>query len=223
MAQSVSIKRIEPLTHDVLRIITEKPESISYKPGHAVDVSINKEGWRDELRPFTFVFLEDEWHIEFKIKSYTYLDGVYGRLRSLRTGDGLLIGEVFGAIEDIGEGMFLAGGAGITPFLAIFNMLERDKKVGENTLLFANKAEKDIILKDKFEKLLGDNVVNILSDEENPNYEHGFINADLIERNRTKGMKYYYICGPDPMLDAVEKELKKLGVSDDAIITEDFS
>ena len=223
MAQSVSIKKIEPLTHDVLRIIAEKPEGISYKPGQAVDVSINKEGWRDELRPFTFVSLEDEDHIEFNIKTYTDHDGVTHKLRSLRPGDELLIGEVFGAIEYKGEGMFLAGGAGITPFLAIFNMLERDKKVGENTLLFANKAEKDIILKDKFEKLLGDNFVNILSDEENPNYEHGFINADLIERNRTKGIKYYYICGPDPMLDAVEKELKKLGVSDDAIITEDFS
>lgn len=221
MAQAVKIKMIEPLTHDVLRIVTEKPNGISYKPGQACDVSINKKGWEEELRPFTFVSLEEEDHLEFNIKTYTDHKGVTNELRSLNVGDELLIGEVFGAINYKGEGMFLAGGAGITPFLAIFNMLQRDGKPGKNTLLFGNKSRRDIILEDKFNDILGDNYINILSDEQIDEYEHGFINADLIKKYQKEGLKYYYVCGPDPMINAVLGELEKLGVSKEQIVLEE--
>ncbi len=221
MAQAVKIKKIESLSHDVLRIVLEKPAGISYQPGQACDVSINKEGWKEELRPFTFVSLEDEDHIEFNIKTYTDHKGVTNELRSLKVGDELLIGEVFGAIQYKGEGMFLAGGAGITPFLAIFNSLHRAGKMGNNTLLFGNKEQKDVFLEDKFNRILGKNYINVLSDEKVEGYEKGFIDADLIKKYQHDDLKYYYVCGPDPMMDAVLKTLKDLGIADDKIITEE--
>lgn len=41
--EHVKIIAIEHLTHDVIRIVTEKPATIDYKPGQAVDISINRE------------------------------------------------------------------------------------------------------------------------------------------------------------------------------------
>lgn len=40
----VKIKSIENITHDVLRIVTEKPHQYSFTSGQATEVSINKNG-----------------------------------------------------------------------------------------------------------------------------------------------------------------------------------
>ena len=68
--EPVKIIAIEHLTHDVLKIVAEKPASISYQPGQAVDISINKQNWEQELRAFTFTSLPDDTYIEFTIKTY---------------------------------------------------------------------------------------------------------------------------------------------------------
>ncbi|RYG27457.1 MAG: flavodoxin reductase, partial [Chitinophagaceae bacterium] len=140
MSHKVKIRSIENLTHDVLRIVAEKPAVLNYQPGQAVDVSINKPGWESELRPFTFTSLPEEDHIEFSIKTYPDHNGVTAQLLTLKPGDELIIGDVFGDINYKGEGMFIAGGAGVTPFIAIFKSLEKEKKIGNNQLLFANKT-----------------------------------------------------------------------------------
>jgi len=77
--------------------------------------------------------------------------------------------------------LFIAGGAGITPFYAILRQLAQQHKVGNNKLIFANKTRGDIIYKDQFEKLLGKNFINILSHEDVDGYEHGFVTAELIK------------------------------------------
>jgi predicted ferric reductase len=41
----------------------------------------------------------------------------------------LIIRDVWGAIEYKGEGVFIAGGAGVTPFIAILRQLQADDKL----------------------------------------------------------------------------------------------
>jgi predicted ferric reductase len=48
----------------------------------------------------------------------------YKRIRKLKHGDELIIRDVWGAIEYKGEGVFIAGGAGVTPFIAILHDYE---------------------------------------------------------------------------------------------------
>lgn len=222
MAQSVKILSKEFLTHDVLRIIAEKPTELSYNPGQAVDVSINKPDWEQKLRAFTFTSLPEEDNIEFNIKTYPSHNGVTQQLLSLEKGDELNVGDVFGDIAYKDEGIFIAGGAGVTPFIAIFKQLEKQGKLGNNKLIFANKTKADIIQEDKFTKLLGKNFINILSDEEREGYEHGYITADIIKKHIDKNIKYFYLCGPEPMMNTVEKQLHSLGITDEMIVREAF-
>ncbi|MBS1496010.1 MAG: flavodoxin reductase [Bacteroidetes bacterium] len=222
MKQIVKIKSIDRLTHDVLKITAEKPASLQYNPGQAVDISINKTGWEQELRAFTFTSLPEDDFIEFSIKTYPSHNGVTNQLLSLKSGDELIIHDVFGDIGYKGEGIFIAGGAGVTPFIAIFKFLEKQNKVGNNKLLFANKTKADIILEDKFTNLLGSNFINILSDENIAGYEHGFITEGLIKKLTTDQTKYYYLCGPEPMMQAVEKQLSALGIANENIVKEAF-
>lgn len=222
MAQIVKIISIEHLTHDVLKVVAEKPAELTYQPGQAVDVSINKPGWEQELRAFTFTSLRHDEHIEFAIKTYPAHNGVTNQLLSLAGGDELIIGGVFGDIAYKGEGIFIAAGAGVTPFIAILKQLEKENKIGNNKLLFANKTKADIILEDALHKLLDGNFINVLSDEKQAGYEQGFITAELIKKHTNKHTKYFYLCGPPPMMQAVEKHLATLGVPEERIVKEAF-
>lgn len=219
--ETVRILEIRKDTHDVMHIITEKP-NLSFTPGQAVDVSIVKPEWEEEQRPFTFTSLPAEDHLEFFIKTYPDHKGVTDQIGKLERGDSLKLGEVFGAIEYKDEGIFIAGGAGVTPFISILRSLEEQNKIGNNKLIFANKKYEDIIHRPYFEDLLGENLINVLSDEKKEGCEHGYITKEIIKAQMNGENQYIYLCGPPPMMKAVIKELKELGVGKKHIIKEDF-
>ena len=132
----------------------------------------------------------------------------------------MILGDVFGAIEYKGEGYFIAGGAGITPFISIFRYLRSKNAVVNNKLIYANKTRDDIILKYEFHYLLGKNFINILSDEEAEGYAHGFITENFLKEHIMDFNRNFYLCGPPPMMDAVEKILSDLNVDERLIIKE---
>ena len=222
MSQLVKIQSIKPLTHDVLQVVADRPSGLNYVAGQAVDVSVNKLNWENELRAFTFTSLPNDNFIQFTMKTYPSHKGVTEQLRTLKTGDELIIGDVFGDINYKGEGIFIAGGAGITPFLAILKDLEKKNAIGHNKMIFANKTKADIIEEEQLNKWLGNNLINILSDEKLEGYENGYINADIIKKAIDSNTKYFYLCGPDPMMAAVEKHLESLGIAKENIVREAF-
>lgn len=219
---TVKIKSIQHLTHDVLQIITEKPHKYTFAPGQATEIAINKNGWKDEKRPFTFTSLPDKDDLEFTIKTYPSHKGVTNELLQAKKDDELILHEVFGAIAYKGEGLFIAGGAGVTPFICIFRYLQSKNEIRGNKLIFANKTKDDIILKLEFEKLLGENFINILSDEVADGYAHGQIDKAFLKTNITGFDQQFYVCGPPPMMDAIEKQLIHLKIDKKHIIKEAF-
>ena len=216
----VKIISIEPVTHNVKRFTLEKPKGYSFNPGQATEVSINAPSLKEERRPFTFTCLPEDDHLEFTIKIYTDHDGVTKALGKLKPGDELIVRDVWGAIEYKGEGVFIAGGAGVTPFIAIFRHLHKHGKVGSNKLIFSNKTSKDIILKDEFEKILGENFINILSDEKEDKYEYGRINEEYLKKNISNFQQHFYICGPDAFVKDISEALTKLGADVDRVVFE---
>ncbi len=218
----VKVKSISPVTHDVLKIVTEKPENFHFIPGQATGISINKPDWDKEKRPFTFTCLPTADYLEFVIKTYPLHKGVTNELLQLKPKDELILHDVFGAINYKDEGLFIAGGAGITPFISIFRYLQSVNKIGDNKLLFANKTKGDIILEQEFKTLLGKNFINILADEKADGYLHGHITKELIEKTAGTTNNSYYLCGPPPMMDAIEKQLAELNIAPSSIVKETF-
>ena len=219
---NIKILSIENATHDVRRIRTVKPPDLNFTPGQAADISINKEGWKEEVRPFTFTSVPEDDFLEFTIKTYPSHNGVTNELLSLKAGDELIISGVFGAIQYKGEGVFIAGGAGVTPFISILRELKRKNNTGNNMLIFANKTSGDIINKDEFNEMLGKNFINILSQEKTDEYYNGHIDEEFLKKTVPDLNRYFYVCGPPPMMDAVEKQLADLDVKNDRIVKEEF-
>jgi ferredoxin-NADP reductase len=210
------------VTHDVKSFIVERPENYNFKPGQATEVAINKQGWEEESRPFTFTNLPNDDFLQFIIKTYPDRNGVTNEMLLLKDGDELSLHEVFGAIQYKGKGTFIAGGAGITPFISILRHLKSQNKLVGNRLIFANKTKDDIILKKEFEGLLGKQFINILSEEKAEGYHHGMINGDFLEKNLTGHTGKFYVCGPPPMMDAVLEQLSPLGIPESSIIKEEM-
>ena len=216
----VKIISVEPVTHDVMRFTIEKPKGYKFVAGQATEISINRPELKDEKRPFTFTSLNNETNLEFTIKIYESHNGVTKELAKLKKDDELIIRDVWGAIEYKGEGVFIAGGAGITPFIAILRELNAQNKIANNKLLFTNKTEKDIILNDELQAILGRNFINTLTDEKNNNYESGRIDAAFLEKNVSNFKQHFYVCGPPKFVTAISETLAKLGAKTDAVVFE---
>jgi ferredoxin-NADP reductase len=212
----VKVLKTEFVTHNVKRFTLEKPAGYTFISGQATDVSINKQGLETDLHPFTFTCLNSDDQLEFTIKIYK---GMTKKLLDVNAGDELILHEVFGAINYQGPGLFIAGGAGLTPFISIFRQLKADNKLAGNTLLFANRTENDIIIKDELDEMLGQNHVDIIS---NPSsgQQGKHIDKDLIKQYLTSQTEYCYICGPDEFVAAMKNYLIELGVAEDKIVIE---
>jgi ferredoxin-NADP reductase len=218
----VKIKSRQHITHDVLQIVTERPGNFNFSPGQATEISINQDGWKDEKRPFTFTSLPESNYLEFTIKTYPERKSVTNKLTELAENDELLLHEVFGAIAYKDEGVFIAGGAGITPFICIFSYLQSTHKLGTNKLIFANKTKADIILEQEFRDLLGVNFINILANDIVAGYAHGQITEDFLRKQITDPGKQVYLCGPPPMMEAIEKQLANLNIDKKLLVKEAF-
>ncbi|HEV7331718.1 MAG TPA: flavodoxin reductase [Flavisolibacter sp.] len=158
--------------------------------------------------------------LEFTIKIYTDHPGVTNEMNGLKPGDELIVDDVWGAIEYKGPGYFIAGGAGITPFIAILRELRKENKLEGNKLFFSNKTDKDIILEQELTSMLGENAIYTVTDEQTRKHHYGFINEALLKANIDDFSKHFYLCGPPKMVEALEDCLVKLGASPEAVVFE---
>ncbi|QEC53200.1 hypothetical protein EDD80_104181 [Anseongella ginsenosidimutans] len=217
---SVKILSAEPVTHNVKRFRVEKPQGYSFVPGQATEVAIDDPRWREEKRPFTFTGLNEWPYLEFTIKIYNDHDGVTNELGKLEAGDRLILHDVWGAIAFKGPGTFLAGGAGITPFIAIFRDLHTQKGLEGSKLYFSNRTDRDIILKEELEEYFGNDFHNVITGDKNTLYEHGYINSEYIRNHIRDLSQHFYICGPDAFVQDISGILEEAGANTDALVFE---
>jgi ferredoxin-NADP reductase len=221
MDNIVKILETKEITHDTKQFRLEKPKGYHFHPGQATDLSINKPEWKDNKHPFTFTGLNEDPFLQFTIKRYPDHHGMTDQLHRLKPGDELIVRDVWGAIEYRGPGYFLAGGAGITPFLAILRQLHRDSQVKGNTLFFSNKTADDIIEHQELLTILGARVTFLLSnDPKADGYLHGRIDEHFLKDQISDFKQPFYICGPDEMVKDLSDLLTSMGASLESVIFE---
>ena len=219
-SHTVKIIEIHDVTHDVKSFRLEKPAGYSFIPGQATEISIPKPGWEEERRPFTFTALNEAPYLEFTIKRYADHDGVTNQLHQLKAEDELVIHDVWGAISYKGPGYFIAGGAGITPFMAILRQLHKDGQAADNVLFFSNKTAADIIYESELSKILGNNAHFTLTQEVKDQFDDRKIDASFLRSEVQDFSKHFYICGPDKMVQDISGILEQLGAKTDAVVFE---
>lgn len=118
-------------------------------------------------------------------------------------------------IRDEKKVLALAGGSGITPFIGMAYALRDGYEDFDLTIIYGSRTEGDIIYRQELDKLSAAcdhvHVVHVLSDEEKPGFEKGFISAELIEKYAAGEKVSIFMCGPQAMYRFLDGEITKLG------------
>jgi predicted ferric reductase len=124
--------------------------------------------------------------------------------------------------------VFAAGGVGIAPVISMLRTLADTGDRRPCLLLYGNRSWDDVILREDLEVLAGRldlRIVHVL--EEPPDGwtgERGVIDADVVGRHLGDRPEHArcFLCGPPPMMDAVQRALLDHGVSPEQIDLERF-
>jgi len=182
----------------------------------------DKDG-KDLMRPYTPLTPLSENEIRLLIKIYP--DGQMTQyIDTLKVGDKL---EVKGPLPKLAytantkkEIGLIAGGTGLTPMLQIIEeVLNNPNDKTKITLLFANTTEKDILLKEKLDKLAADHKnfrVYYIVDKPSSSWKgfSGYVNKDVLSKvlpsPKLGKETLIYVCGPPGFYKAVsgEKNMK---------------
>jgi predicted ferric reductase len=145
-----------------------------------------------------------------------YVDGAYGAFSPDRA-------EAPGYV-------FVAGGVGITPILGILHTLAARGDKRPMTVVHADKSVDDLTASDELAELQDQLDLEVVTVLEDPpagwEGDTGLPDADLLDRvapDRQRERFQYFVCGPPPMLDAVEDSLEKRGVPVENIQVERFA
>jgi ferredoxin-NADP reductase len=114
--------------------------------------------------------------------------------------------------------VFIAGGIGITPFRAILLDMNRNRKPLNVQLLYANRNN-DFPYRKELEALK----------KRHPEFRIDYVvSPDLVDEKTIPKLVpdmddlVFYVSGPEPMVESLEKTLKKLGVAKKQIKTDFF-
>lgn len=119
-------------------------------------------------------------------------------------------------LRDASHVLAVAGGSGITPFISLAKAIAEGDEDFSLTLLYGAKTESEILFKDELEALSKKcekiRTVYVLSHEDNPKYENGFINESIIKKYIPKNLFSVFICGPQAMIRFVKSELESFSL-----------
>lgn len=206
-------------THNVKRFVIEKPGNfIEYTPGQAVNISIDKPGWEDKIRPFTFTSLSSWDFLEFTIKIYDNREGVTNEIGKMKVGDHFLLHDIFDTIAYKGPGIFIAGGTGITPFIPIFRALYHSGNLRNIALLYSNKTRDDIILGEELYKMFGSAFMNVFTREGVIGFRERKIDRKFLIENIGTFDHRFYVCGSKSFITDISEALVGLGAEPNSVI-----
>jgi hypothetical protein len=217
MDNAVHIIKIEALNHNVVRLMLERPAGYVFTAGQAIDFKLERPGLEDKVSAFTFTGLATDPHLELTIKCYPEHHGITEQVAALKAGDAVLISDPFDTVALKGPGVFIAGGTGVTPFIAVLRQLQVEEKLTGNTLFHFNKTQADAFLVDEFTTMLGRDFHGVLSHEDAPGFLHGKVGADFLRTHIHDFRQPFYTCGPDGFVLAVKSALLELGANAELI------
>ncbi len=206
----------------------EGHDGMTYRAGQYVWITVGDPPHQLQQHPFSFSSVEDPRRIrltaaaagdftrtwpEFEPGTPVYLEGPFGSFTAEPDAPGLV---------------FIVGGIGVTPALSILHTLRADGDRRPLFLFYGNPTLEDVTFAEEIRDLEADldlTVIHVL--QEPPDGwtgETGYVDRAMLDRRLPPERRTFHVhlCGPPPMMDAVEQALLDLGVPWNAIYSERF-
>jgi predicted ferric reductase len=208
-------------------------EGITFQPGQFAWLMTGRSPFHIDQHPISFSSCASDLpgqQVAFTVKSLgdwsdtvipaltpgrrLWLDGPYG---------------VFSPDREQGPGyVLIGGGVGITPLHSMCLTLAEREDTRPVLLFYCNRDAESLTFRRHFDELESRMNIKVIYVLEHPpavwDGESGFVSAEILSRYLPKQYKrfQYFVCGPTPMMDAVENILPPLGVPPELIHTERF-
>jgi propane monooxygenase reductase subunit len=224
----------EPVTHDMRHLVLAlvEPKEIKFFPGQYIDILVPG---TQATRSFSMANTtsRDTGQLEFVIKIYP--DGLFSHFldATLAVGDRLDISGPFGVFtlrEGENDLIFVGGGAGMAPILALLRSMAERGISRKATYYYGARGRRDLCFEEELrgleESLPSFRYVPALSEPaEGDGWagETGLI-TDVVKRHESDLKNVHaYVCGPPPMVEAALPLLGLLGVPEKRIYYDKFT
>lgn len=214
-----------------LILVADGHRGMTFKPGQFAWLTLGHSPFSIQQHPFSMASSASQpGQLEFVIKEA----GDFTRyLSTVKPGETAFLEGPYGVftMDPIIQrhAVFIVGGIGITPILSMIRSRLDAQNHTPMWLIYANKSEQEIIMRDTLEAFtqkLPLTVTHVLSDPSDDWMgESGYVDGDLLDEYLPEDAEDidYFVCGPPPMMDLVEPELKKRGVETGRLYSERFN
>jgi benzoate/toluate 1,2-dioxygenase reductase subunit len=206
----------------------DEPDSLTFLPGQYMQVSVPETA---HSRAYSFSSRVNGGRIDFLVRNIP--GGLMSSYLSRRAapGDRLTMHGPSGAfyLRDLHRpALFLAGGTGLAPFLA---MLDHLKEKGGSTqpihLLYGVTRDADVVEIGKLEEFaeaISEFTFGVcVADGASTASRKGFVTDHLGPEDLHGGDSDVYLCGPPPMVEAVRRHFETIGIKPASFHYEKFN
>jgi len=198
----------------------------AFLPGQYVNIDVPGSG---QHRSYSFSSAPGESRISFLIKKIpggamsTWLESAQAGAKLDLVGP---LGSFY--LRDVQRPLlFLAGGTGLAPFLSMLEVLSRAGSQQKVHLIYGVTRDLDLVLVEAIEaykaKLPNFSYSTIVADEASNHPRKGWVTQHIPAESLNDGDVDVYLCGPQPMVDAVRNYFDGNGVKPNSFHYEKFT
>jgi predicted ferric reductase len=231
LANPWRLERVVPERGDTTTLALTPPPAAKFRfaPGQFAWFAIGRSPFSITQHPFSFASSAERDEVELAVKA---LGDFTSRVGELEPGTTVYVDGphgVFSIDQDEGPAFgLIAGGVGIAGLISTLRTMADRQDARPVVLVYANREWDDVAFREELELLkdrLSLSVVHVLEHPpENWTGETGYVTADVLSRHLPPRYRrfQFFICGPDPMMDAAEAALVEMGVPPERVHTERF-
>jgi predicted ferric reductase len=203
-----------------LALRPEGHKGMKFKPGQFAWLTILRSPFSIREHPFSFsssALRPDRLTISIK-----ELGDFTGKIGEITPGTRAYLDGPYGAFSldnyQAPGYVFITGGVGITPIMGMLQTLADRSDQRPLWLFYGSKQWNEVTFREAIDALQEKLLLTVVHVIEEPTAawdgESGFINTELLARHLPADrLRYeYFICGPPPMMNAVEQSLAQLGI-----------
>jgi len=206
-------------THTLI-VEPEGHDGMAFEPGQFAWIKVADSPYSVDEHPYSFASsAEQQDRISFGIKA---LGDFSNSIPYVEEGARVYIDGPHGAFsidryQSAGY-VFVAGGIGVTPIMSFLHTMEDRKDPRPILFVYSSVEEDDLAYRDEIERLKGELDLTVIYVLEEPpedwEGEEGRVTKELLEKHlpEERIRREYFLCGPPPMLEAVEEALTDLGI-----------
>lgn len=225
-ATMAEVTKLSPTTIG-FKVRIADASALSFLPGQYVNVSVPGTA---QTRSYSFSSMPRDGAVEFLVRN------IPGGLMSSYLADGAAPGDALTITGPVGSfylrevkrpALFLAGGTGLAPFLAMLEVLEASSSSQPVHMIYGVTNDDDLVGLDRLNafarSIPGFTFTTVVADPASSHERKGYVTHHLPDSALHDGDVDIYLCGPPPMVDAVRAYLADKGVKPASFHFEKFS